>query len=75
MGMQQELTRLSGTRMNLTEKELMMLVRLQALVRGFIRRRQYKVKIIESNKANVVYFKREELMETVKGNNNVYDPS
>ena len=40
--------------------------RLQALVRGFLQRRKYRVLNSKVQMANGIYFKREELFETLQ---------
>ena len=43
-----------------------MVVRLQSLVRGFLQRQKYKIVISNMQIANGIYFRREEIFETLK---------
>ena len=49
-----------------------MVVRLQSLVRGFLQRQRYKIVISNMQIANGIYFRREEIFETLKEGEN-YD--
>ena len=45
--------------------DIMQVTRLQAVVRGFIQRRKYKLHTTKMHHANGMYFKRDELFETL----------
>lgn len=44
----------------------MKIVRLQSMVRGFLERKKYRVLYNETQMKHTLYFKKEELMETLK---------
>ena len=50
-------------------------MRLQALVRGFLQRRKYRVMTNKIHMTNGIYFKREELFETLQNKDQKYDQS
>lgn len=46
--------------------DTMKIVRLQSMIRGFLERRKYRVLYNDMQMKHTLYFKKEELMETVK---------
>lgn len=55
--------------------DIAQVTRLQAIVRGFIQRRKYKLHTTKMHHANGMYFKREELYETLQDKDQKFDKS